>query len=71
MPVPPHARTQVASLNTTRLLLAALLQEDDSKGGQPPLSLVVQIGDLSYAQVRGWVGGVGGVNIDHTSITQH
>jgi hypothetical protein len=38
---------QVASLNTTKLLLAAL---DDDTSDSPPLSLVIHVGDLSYAQ---------------------
>jgi len=38
-------RTQVASLNTTRLLMGAL-----SPSIHPPLSLVLHIGDLSYAK---------------------
>lgn len=42
------------SLNTTQLLLAALEghnnNDNDSNNNDPPLSLVVQIGDLSYAE---------------------
>jgi len=40
----------VASLNTTRLLLQALASSPSLPPSRPPLSLVLHIGDLSYAR---------------------